>query len=146
MLQAKWWKERQMKLVYEIISYQFFFIAKYADNTIFHFWKQASRGRKHYFPHTLGNRNFFKKPLWFINLANWLDSRFYMIYFNFHGVISFKELKMSWQIYPLDFVLVAKLSWHSHFPNSKTPGKYENYSVNPFVHTRFDRGSQNALF
>ena len=38
---------------------------------------------------------FLKKPLWFINLANWLDSRFYMIYFNFHGVISFKELKMS---------------------------------------------------
>ena len=41
-------------------------------------------------------------------------------------------MRISWQIYPLDFVLGAKLSLDSHFPNSKTPGKQENYSVKIF--------------
>ena len=88
--------------------------------------------RKTVFSAYFGKQKKLKKTLCYINLANWLDSRFSTIYFHFHGVISFKKLRISWQIYPLDFVSGAKLSLDSHFPNSKTPGKQENYSVKTF--------------
>ena len=100
------------------------------------FFSQQSM-RKTVFSAYFGKQKKLKKTLCYINLANWLDSRFSTIYFHFHGVISFKKLRISWQIYPLDFVSGAKLSLDSHFPNSKTPGKQENYSVKTFCSNQF---------
>ena len=100
--------------------------------------KQASRGLFHRIFRFTEN---FKKTILiciFIWQICWTQG-FSTINFHFHGVISFEKLRISWQIYPLDFVSSAKLSLDSHFPNSKTPGKRKIIVSKRFFHTKFDK-------
>ena len=81
--------------------------------------------------HLRKTENLKKHSVIFIWQIGWSQG-FSTINFHFHGVISFKKLRNFWQIYSLDFVSGAKLSFDSHFPNLKTPGKRKIVVSKPY--------------
>jgi len=80
----------------------------------------------------------FKKHC-YINLTNWLDSRFFHYTFPFSQSHLVWNMRISWRINHLNFVSVAKSALYSHFPYWQLLENRKIIVSKPFVHSKFDK-------